>query len=390
MYHRKMSAMKAISDDQKKLAFAFTQFLETIQAPEKEGLKEISRLISEEFGFDASDAGSAYNAQVDLFQAFHEALQKKDNSDEEEQKFKVFLSLIEKKGFFNGVEPGSDEYKARLERAREKFEKHNNPYYGLTADEVKAKGNELMSQCKYTEAIAAYTKAIELNPENALFFANRSAAYTHIKDYAKAILDSERSIALNPSYAKSYSRLGTALFYDAQYEKAVQAFSKACELDPDNQMYKEDLKRAEDKKKTVAPSGGFPSFPGMPGGMPMPTPEQIAALSSNPQFMEMAQSMMSNPEIMRMMPNFMSGNMSMDELAAQTAVRDDGMVETPFGAISPEALKEFQNNDNPTIQAMRADVMANGPAAMQKYMADPEVLKLMGSVRNAFIPKGSS
>lgn len=76
------------------------------------------------------------------------------------------------------------------------------------ADTFKAKGNSLMSTKKYDDAIAAYSKAIDLDPTNAVFYSNRAAAYSSKASHNEAILDAEKAIEVDPSFVKAYHRLG--------------------------------------------------------------------------------------------------------------------------------------------------------------------------------------
>jgi len=48
---------------------------------------------------------------------------------------------------------------------------------GLTADQLKAKGNQAFKDKDYDAAIDFFTRAIKLDPNNHIFFSNRSAAY---------------------------------------------------------------------------------------------------------------------------------------------------------------------------------------------------------------------
>jgi hypothetical protein len=41
------------------------------------------------------------------------------------------------------------------------------------AEKFKAEGNQQLQEKQYTKAIESYTKAIEMNPENAIYYANR-------------------------------------------------------------------------------------------------------------------------------------------------------------------------------------------------------------------------
>ena len=76
------------------------------------------------------------------------------------------------------------------------------------ADALKQKGNALMSAKKYDEAIAEYTKAIDLDGTNPVFLSNRAAAHASKGDHLSAIGDAEQAISIDPKFVKAYSRLG--------------------------------------------------------------------------------------------------------------------------------------------------------------------------------------
>jgi tetratricopeptide (TPR) repeat protein len=44
------------------------------------------------------------------------------------------------------------------------------------ANELKVAANELLQKCRYNDAIAKYTEAIELHPGDEVFWANRAQA----------------------------------------------------------------------------------------------------------------------------------------------------------------------------------------------------------------------
>jgi small glutamine-rich tetratricopeptide repeat-containing protein alpha len=76
------------------------------------------------------------------------------------------------------------------------------------AEKLKQKGNSLMSGKSYEEAIEAYTKAIELDPTNPVYYSNRAAAYSSKADHLSAVGDAEKAIEADSSYVKGYHRLG--------------------------------------------------------------------------------------------------------------------------------------------------------------------------------------
>lgn len=85
-----------------------------------------------------------------------------------------------------------------------------------------------------SDAVAAYRKALEMNPE-------MPDAWTHFGTLLEAIGESEeglacyhRALEINPDYAGAHAFLGVALQERGQLEEAQQALEKAVHLAPDN------------------------------------------------------------------------------------------------------------------------------------------------------------
>ena len=76
------------------------------------------------------------------------------------------------------------------------------------AEKLKQDGNAHMSKKAYDAAIDNYTKSIELDPENPVYYSNRAAAHSSKGDHEKAVEDSEKAIEVDPSFVKAYHRLG--------------------------------------------------------------------------------------------------------------------------------------------------------------------------------------
>lgn len=133
---------------------------------------------------------------------------------------------------------------------------------------MKTEGNNLMRTEKFQEALEMYSKAIELDGSNPVFYCNRAAAHSKMNNHHLAIEDCQRAIDMDPSYSKAYGRMGLAHSSLNKHKEAVDNFKKALELEPDNESYKSNLQIAEDKVSSgVTPAGpGLPGmFPGMPG-----------------------------------------------------------------------------------------------------------------------------
>eukprot|EP01083_Nonionella_stella_P091225 254987_1 len=95
------------------------------------------------------------------------------------------------------------------------------------AELFKNAGNLLLKQHKYQEGIDEYTKAIALDPINAVYYSNRAAAHYQLKNYIKAVDDARKAWCINPTYTKAYIREGWAEYKMKRYQKAFVAFSKA-------------------------------------------------------------------------------------------------------------------------------------------------------------------
>lgn len=65
-----------------------------------------------------------------------------------------------------------------------------------------------MSSKSYDLAIESYTKAIDLDPLNPVYFSNRAAAHASKGDHSLAVDDAQKAIDVDPSFVKAYSRLG--------------------------------------------------------------------------------------------------------------------------------------------------------------------------------------
>jgi small glutamine-rich tetratricopeptide repeat-containing protein alpha len=283
-----------------------------------------------------------------------------DTSDAE-YKFYQYLQALKKRGVFSGITPGSTEYENTYTRARQKFfQKYQasgttsetpaeskkeqvisettpqpppvttstTPSVDIVAQAeiFKNQGNQMLSSKQFSKAIENYNKAIELIPDNAIYYSNRAAAYSHMGSYEKAVEDCKTSIRLNPNYSKAYGRLGLAYFSLGKYAEAVEAYRNGLKFEPNNQSLKESLAAAQRKLNPsttqvppsqgaprTAPGGATPNFSDM-----FNNPEVInsmgglfggqgglANILNNPMFQTMAQQMMSNPQMMSMATNLM-------------------------------------------------------------------------------------
>ncbi|ENN81065.1 small glutamine-rich tetratricopeptide repeat-containing protein beta [Dendroctonus ponderosae] len=162
------------------------------------------------------------------------------------------------------------------------------------AEEHKTKGNDFMKSCKYQEAVDEYSKAIELNPYNAVYYCNRAAAYTRLMKDLDAINDCNEAIKLDPSYGKAYGRLGIAYSNLNKYDLAYQAYETALKYDPTNAMYETNLKVAQER--LGASTGATAS-----GANAGPIPADLSDFINNPNIINMATQVLSDQNFHSMM-----------------------------------------------------------------------------------------
>jgi tetratricopeptide (TPR) repeat protein len=106
---------------------------------------------------------------------------------------------------------------------------------GLIAGLCNWRGNSYANLSQYTRALSCFTRAIELEPNDALSYFNRGNTYMEAEEYAKAISDYGRALELCPNIAhQTYTNRGQA--YDALglYTRAISDYTRAIKLYPKN------------------------------------------------------------------------------------------------------------------------------------------------------------
>eukprot|EP00903_Cladosiphon_okamuranus_P012279 g11516.t1 len=155
----------------------------------------------------------------------------------------------------------------------------------MSAQEWKDKGNAALKAGDFEDAISSYTKAIELDPSNHVFYSNRSAAHLSNDNAAKALEDAELCIKANDSWAKGFTRKGAALHKLKRYDEAAEAYEEGLKTSPGDAALGrglDDVLKAQAASK--APAGGMG---GMGGGNPLANafgPDMMARLAAEPKF----------------------------------------------------------------------------------------------------------
>ncbi|KAJ5078573.1 RNA polymerase ii-associated protein [Anaeramoeba ignava] len=95
-----------------------------------------------------------------------------------------------------------------------------------TAEELKEIGNNFFRQNQYEKAIDNYTKAINANPRNEIYYSNRAACLIKLKKFKEAENDCVKSLEINPKFLKSWLRKATANRYLKNYTQAIHDFQQ--------------------------------------------------------------------------------------------------------------------------------------------------------------------
>lgn len=102
-----------------------------------------------------------------------------------------------------------------------------------TAELCNDRGVDWTARGDFSQAIAEFTRAIELDGEYARAWHNRGFAHLQQEKFEQAIEDYTRAIELDPGVHLSYSDRGTAWFELGEYERAIEDYTRAIELAPD-------------------------------------------------------------------------------------------------------------------------------------------------------------
>ena len=93
-------------------------------------------------------------------------------------------------------------------------------------------GNRASATGNEDDALAAYDRALALDPHNAIAHSNRGAALNRLGRYEDALAALDRALALDPSNGIAHNNRGFALDSLGRYEDALAAFDRALALNP--------------------------------------------------------------------------------------------------------------------------------------------------------------
>lgn len=123
------------------------------------------------------------------------------------------------------------------------------------AEAKKAQGNEFYKKKDFPKAIEMYSAAIELNPEESIYYSNLAAVFMEQKEFDKGIEECQKGIDVckgsNYDYvklAKLMARKAQCFFLKGMIEESIDLYKSAL-LEDNNFAIKNALKNVEKAKK---------------------------------------------------------------------------------------------------------------------------------------------
>lgn len=167
------------------------------------------------------------------------------------------------------------------------------------ATAAKGRGNKAFAAGDFETAVTEFSAAIEFNPDDHVFYSNRSGAYASMGKYDEALVDAEACIKTNPAWAKGYSRKGLALLNLKQAAEAKAAYTLGLTKDPNNAALKQGLADAERAEQSAGNPMSQLFGEGMWAKLQMdPTTREFL---KDPAFVQKMKMMQSNPNMMSSM-----------------------------------------------------------------------------------------
>ncbi|XP_075147991.1 spag1 axonemal dynein assembly factor [Haematobia irritans] len=171
-----------------------------------------------------------------------------DKYDAEEEILRIELAEerikeeVERKNFLNTQKYGKSTSTPKIEEILEESEKEKDMLGNLSeiekeklSEEYRLRGNEFFRAKEYDNALAEYTKAIQVYPEKAVGpYNNRAVTYFKQKKFYEAISDCEACLKLEPTNLKARLRLAESNYAYGRRRESYQLYINVLQLDPEN------------------------------------------------------------------------------------------------------------------------------------------------------------
>lgn len=94
------------------------------------------------------------------------------------------------------------------------------------------KGFSLYKEGKYDEALKAFNKSIELNPNYAYVWYEKADTFIKQGKYDAAVTALNEAISINPNYYYAWNNKGIALLKQGKYYEALNSFNESAKINP--------------------------------------------------------------------------------------------------------------------------------------------------------------
>ena len=112
---------------------------------------------------------------------------------------------------------------------------HNVPYTQLSASEYRERADLAYQRQEYTEAIADYDMAIQLDPDDPQAYFNRGLVRIELGgQHEDALADFDKAIDLNPNNADAYNNRGGVKVILERFDEALTDYDEAIRLNPEH------------------------------------------------------------------------------------------------------------------------------------------------------------
>ncbi|KAJ3671035.1 hypothetical protein LUZ60_008461 [Juncus effusus] len=115
------------------------------------------------------------------------------------------------------------------------------------ASDLEMRAKEAFLDDDFELACDLYTRAIEIDLNNADLYVDRAQANVKLRNFTEAVSDCSKAIELDPSMAKAYLRKGTACMKIEEYQTAKSALEKGFSLSPADSRFTRLIKECDDK-----------------------------------------------------------------------------------------------------------------------------------------------
>ena len=103
----------------------------------------------------------------------------------------------------------------------------------VTAAYYVGQGDDLYSQGRYDQAIAAYQQAVEQDPKQAMAYARASRLLAFRGHHREAVRHANLGVEAGPTSVEARAALCMALDWNGQYDEAILTCLEAVDMNPD-------------------------------------------------------------------------------------------------------------------------------------------------------------